>query len=517
MYKKVIYLFSIFLAACGVKGLMNTAESPMPSVLKPFLNPALKPFYFGVASGDPDSQSVILWTRVTPDGSSKKIEVSWRICAEEAMLTALDSGVVITSAERDYTVKIHAQRLSPATTYYYQFSYRGITSVVGRTKTAPKQLTSQLKFAVVSCNNFEAGYFNGFARIAEQDDLDAVIHLGDYIYEYEPGKYGDKNLSRRHLPPKEIVSIHDYRTRYAQYRLDADLQRLHQLYPFITIWDDHEIANNAHATGAANHQPEEGSYTQRSQAARQAYYEWLPVKESPSKKLYRTICYGPLAQWILLDERLEARAAQLSAGRDSLSGLDTSRTMLGDQQRTWLEAQLTAPTSVWSLIGNQVIFSPVIQRQAGRSANMDAWDGYAAERKMIVNHIYEHQTKNVVFVSGDTHSSWAFEVPRSLDDYRQNGRSIGVELGTPSITSANTNERLSQDSTFWVEARLSDPAFNPHLKYVNLRDHGYLLLTIRATELLAEWRYLTTIAEPSIQEYTGHRSRIIQGTSRLIQ
>lgn len=513
MLRNVLCFFVIFSLSCGIKGIIKTGESSVDSGLISHLNPALKPFYFGVASGDPDSQSVVLWTRITPEGRPKTLKVFWRISPSEDMIQAVDSGEVHTSPDQDYTVKPIARNLQASTVYYYQFFYRSVASVIGRTKTAPASGSNQLKFAVVSCNNYEAGYFNGFARIAELDDLDAVIHLGDYIYEYEPGRYGNKNLSRSHQPPKELITLADYRTRFAQYRLDNDLARLHQMVPFINIWDDHEIANNAFATGAANHQKNEGSFLERKSAAQKAFYEWLPVRESPAKKLYRTIKYGSTAQWIMLDERLEARTAPLGTEPKSENSVPS---MLGETQKEWLFAQLSATDCLWSFIGNQVIFSPVIQNQVGRKPNQDAWDGYTLERKSILEFIYEHQLNNVVFLSGDSHSSWAFEVPLTLDDYRQNRRTIAVELGTPSITSANTDERIGLDSTLWVESELKNDSYNPHLKYVNLHDHGYLVLTVRNTEILAEWRYVPQIDEPYIQEFIGHRVRIIRGIPRII-
>lgn len=509
-----MYFFIFFHFSCGVKELFNTKEIPIHEGLIPLLNPALKPFYFGVASGDPDSQSVVLWTRVTPEGRPKNIKVLWRISPFEDLRQVVDSGMVNTSPDRDYTVKPIAQNLQPHTDYYFQFTYQGVSSVTGRTKTTPTSEAQQLKFAVVSCNNYEAGYFNGFARIAEQDNLDAVIHLGDYIYEYEPGKYGNKNLSRKHQPPKELITIQDYRTRYAQYRLDNDLSRLHQLIPFINIWDDHEIANNAYVSGAENHQKDEGIYLERRNAAQKAFYEWLPVRETVPKKLYRTIKYGSLAQWIMLDERLEARSAP---GVAEPQPEGNTPILLGETQKEWLFAQLTTTACQWSLIGNQVIFSPVIQSQVGRKPNVDAWDGYGSERSSVLNYIYGHHLNNVVFLSGDTHSSWAFEVPLAVEDYRQNHRSIAVELGTPSITSANSDERIGLDSTLWVESKLKDDLYNPHLKYLNLHDHGYLMLTVRTTEVLAEWRYVPHIDEAHLEEYIGHRVRIIHGVPRIIQ
>ena len=214
-------------------------------------NQSQAPFYHSVASGDPLSNAVIIWTRVTPE-FEVEVEGKWSVASDEKMENIVQFGDFTTNAERDYTVKTDVQDLEPDTYYFYQFEALGKKSPVGRTKTAAKDSVDQVRFAVVSCSNYEAGYFNAFGRIAALDDLDAVLHLGDYIYEYEVGRYGDTTLGRLHLPDKEIITLQDYRTRYSQYRLDEDFQKAHQMHPFITIWGDHEISHNAYPTGAEN-------------------------------------------------------------------------------------------------------------------------------------------------------------------------------------------------------------------------------------------------------------------------
>ncbi|NJN42238.1 MAG: hypothetical protein HC811_08470 [Flammeovirgaceae bacterium] len=222
---------------------------------------SLKPFYHGVASGDPLADRVIIWTRVTPETQMESIDVTWEVSETDDFQVVTHSQTTTTSPERDYTVKVDVDELQPDKIYYYRFKALDGISITGRTKTAPTSAKDSLKFAVASCSNYEWGYFNAYERIGERDVLDAVIHLGDYIYEYGPGRYGDTTIGRFNLPPHEIVSLLDYRTRYSLYRLDQGLRRVHQQHPFITIWDDHELANNNYVDGAQNHQSDkEGDF-----------------------------------------------------------------------------------------------------------------------------------------------------------------------------------------------------------------------------------------------------------------
>ena len=252
MSAKIVY--GLFVILCCLS--CNPPLEQLPKDINAVYYDAAKaPFYHGIASGDPLKDQVIIWTRVS-SSSAKAIEVKWAIGTDEKMANITTSGQTTTDESKDYTVKINVTGLRPNTTYYYQFEALGKKSMIGRTKTTAVDNTDKVQLAIVSCSNYEAGYFNGFARLAERADLDAVVHLGDYIYEYGPGTYGDTTLgkNRQHLPAKEIITLSDYRTRYAQYRLDPDFQKVHQQHPFITIWDDHEFANNLYQSGAENHQ-----------------------------------------------------------------------------------------------------------------------------------------------------------------------------------------------------------------------------------------------------------------------
>ena len=480
-----------------------------------YFNPALKPFYHGVASGDPKPHSVLIWTRITPDKTENNVPVNWEFARDLTFDDIVANGSTDALRENDFAIKLRVKGLEPGSNYFYRFNIAGVNSSVGRTKTAPEGRSTELKFAIISCSNFEAGYYNALSRISEIPDLDAVVHLGDYIYEYGPDVYGDKSLDRKHLPGSEIISLNDYRTRYAQYRLDRDFQRVHQMHPFISIWDDHEISNNSYVEGAQNHDEErEGAYESRKQAARKAYDEWMPMEYQDRGRLFRKLEYGDLLDWIMLDERLEGRTKQVKSDT-SAAYLDPSRSMLGKPQLDWFKTQLSQSDAIWKLIGNQVIFSDVSFASYGWNKNMDAWDGYPVEKDNIIHYLIDDQIPNVVFLTGDTHSSWAFEVPIDIPDYLHNGRVAAFEFGTPSVTSANSNEGRSDEEVIEGEFNLKQD--NPHLKYTNMRDHGYLLLTVRETEIIAEWYYVDTIHKRSIRQHLGKKLRVLRRGKSIVK
>ena len=259
-------------------------------------------FKHGVASGDPTQDAVILWTRVTPLNTSisTDIPVAWEVASDPEFKSLVTNGSTKVSAKTDYTIKIDALGLQAGTSYFYRFSSGSTISVMGKTKTLPKGNVERTKLAVFSCSNYPAGFFNVYGLAAKQDDIDAVLHLGDYIYEYGRDGYATENaeaLGRLVLPEGEIISLNDYRTRYAQYRTDKDLQALHSVAPFICVWDDHEIANDTYVGGAQNHQDNEGDFEQRKLSALQAYFEWMPIRpvvEGNKEIINRTFKFGNL-------------------------------------------------------------------------------------------------------------------------------------------------------------------------------------------------------------------------------
>ena len=419
-------------AACGLV---------LPVGLRAQAPPAGDRFPHGVASGDPLADRVVLWTRVRP-ALSRTPDVRWQVAEDPAFARVVASGAVRTAAVRDFTVKVDAGGLEPATTYYYRFQADGAASPIGRTRTLPREGASHLRLALVSCSNYPYGFFNVYARLAARADLDAVLHLGDYIYEFENGRYGDGTaLGRVPRPAGETVSLADYRERYATYRADPDLQEVHRQHPFITVWDDHELANNAWREGAQNHQPEsEGDWRPRRDAAWRAYLEWMPVREQPdlAPRLYRSFRFGGLADLVMLDTRSRR---DLQAGRDDVARLaDPGRSMLGAAQEAWCfdelrESQRAA--TPWRLLGQQVLFARMTP--AGRSVqNADNWDGYQGARERVLDVLERERVRDVVVLTGDVHSSWAMDVPRSAwSGYsaRTGEGSLAVEIVTPAVSS----------------------------------------------------------------------------------
>ncbi|XOV94332.1 MAG: alkaline phosphatase D family protein [Bacteroidota bacterium] len=463
-------------------------------------------FKHGVASGDPLNDRIIIWTRVTPVDPNAPVEVDWEFATDAAFNSILKYGKYTTVSDRDFTVKVDVSGLNPGTKYYYRFKALGETSVTGKTKTAALYADS-LVFAVVSCSNWEWGYFNAYGRIADRENLDAVIHLGDYIYEYGIGS-GDTTIGRYNDPPHEIITLDDYRTRYSLYRKDKDLMSVHANHPFIVIWDDHEIANNSYKTGAQNHQEDEGSYETRKAIARKVYYEWMPIREG--EKLYRKFSFGQLAEVFMLDERLEGRSMQLENIEDP-EYQSTDRSMLGEGQLEWLKTNLSTTESTWKIIGNQVIFTDLDRSLVfpNRPRNMDSWDGYPAEKRDIASSIVENKIHDVIWITGDTHSSWAFNtIVEGVSD-----KPFAVEFGVTSVSSSNYDERVSIDTV-----RMAEELYikgNPHLKYSNLSEHGYLLLTLSSSRAMAEYYFVDTVRKPSENESLGFKCMVNSGVPSI--
>ncbi|TQV64782.1 MAG: alkaline phosphatase [Halothiobacillaceae bacterium] len=331
-------------------------------------------FDHGVASGDPQDDGVILWTRITP-AAAATLKIDWEVASDASFSSVVTKGSFVTSAARDYTVKVDVQGLQPDTAYFYRFKRGETVSPVGRTRTLPVGAVDQVKLGVFSCANFPAGYFHVYAEAAKRDDLHAVVHLGDYIYEYEKDGYASQDavaLGRVSLPAGELLTVSDYRARYAQYRGDKDLQALHAALPFICVWDDHEIANDGYENGAENHNATtEGDYNLRRAAALQAYYEWLPIREQdPANplRIYRSFDFGDLMSLHMLDTRHIGRDAQLAYANyiDPTTGAfdaasfqadmaHPDRQLLGIEQTQWLQGQLAASTATWQVLGQQVL------------------------------------------------------------------------------------------------------------------------------------------------------------------
>ena len=447
------------------------------------LHPELAPFYHGVASGDPLSDGVIIWTRVTPEvppNPGENINVNWRVSNDIDFTNVVASGIAITSDARDYTVKVDVNGLSPYTCYYYDFEYEGINSLIGRTKTAALNTSDSLRFAIVSCSDYAAGYFNSYASIVERDDIDAVIHLGDYLYEYVAIAGVD---GRTVEPANEIISLSDYRTRHSHYKLDQDLRNMHQQYAMISVWDDHESANDSWKDGAQNHSPAtEGTWTNRKASSKQAYFEWMPIRENTqdSVRLYRKIQYGDLMNLYMCDTRLEGRDEQVAATSSEIN--DTNRRLLGVDQYDWLQGELQNSTSQWNILGQQVMMAPLTA--LGLVLNTDQWDGYPAERERFNNDILNNNIENLVVLTGDIHSSWANDLPGPNYNSSTGQGSMGVEYVVTSVTSIGI--------PFNVPSEIITLA-NPHIKWSNLDKRGYLILDVNQNRIQGDWVFCDNV------------------------
>jgi len=479
--KNLVPVKKCFLAFAMLLNLGLTAQTARIS-----LNPSLKPFYHGVESGDPMPDKMIIWTKVTPDtGLLGDIDVYWQIATDTSFDNIVNYGKLVATEANHYTVKTDVCGLQPSTFYYYMFQALGRNSIIGRTKTAPDNLadSDSIRFAVASCSSWEHGYFNAYQRISERNDIDAVVHLGDYIYEYATGDYSSNINGREYDPPTECLDEIGYELRYSQYKLDDQLRRIHQIYPFITVWDDHETANDAWKGGAQNHTPgTEGNYFDRKNDATNTYFKWMPIRKpdpNDAIRIFRTLRYGKLLDLIMLDTRLYDRDEQ-----DLGSTNNANHQLMGPVQRAWFLQQLSDTTTRWKIIGNQVMFAPL--QVFGAAVNADQWDGYNFERNIIQNHIINNNINDVVILTGDIHTSWCNDVPGPNYNANTGAGSVCVEFVASSITSSNSPLPVGQNII---------KSLNPHMKYINLTDKGYYILDVKKNRVQADYRFVSTVTQ----------------------
>lgn len=469
-------------------------------------------FRHGVASGDPLADRVIIWTRITDPSVRNSLEVEWRVATDEALTRIVARGTAASMAARDFTVKVDVAGLEPGRTYYYVFVAGGQRSTVGRTRTLPPRGAGRARLAVVSCANYGAGYFNAYRCIANRDDIDAVVHLGDYIYENTAGVLGKgPEAGRVTLKPMTAATLEEYRLVYAAYRSDVDLQRVHARHPFIAVWDDHELTDNAWADGAAGHDPLRGPWKPRQAAAYRAYLDWMPIRESTQTgiRLYRSFSIGDIADLVMLDTRSQRDRQLLPAEIRKQDG--GRRSMLGRAQEEWLTERLRASVAdgtAWRLIGQQIMFSAL---NPPGTLIPDFWEGYPAARRRMLDMLQRGKLTNVAFLSGDFHSSWALDVlydPAST--LRPDLPPLAVEIVTPAISSvplfaeADMRERAAA-----IQARL------PQVKYVDGERNGYVLLEVTRERLQAEWYFVPNVTTRSDAESRGAAFVCESGSARL--
>ncbi|MAP95651.1 MAG: alkaline phosphatase [Ponticaulis sp.] len=536
------------LASCATSGTVTDSGS---SYFR--MNSTDVSFDHGVATGDAMADRIVFWTRATPASNVPQVYVTLVYSTDEQSIQDYVDGVepqgpsqilfdhVETSASRDFTVKTDVNGLAPDTVYYYAFIAQTKTGLVvsskGRTRTLPTSGGEKLSLAVISCSNWPFGYFNAYKALSERDDIDAVVHLGDYIYEYGIDGYGGdigEQLGRRHDPVTEIVSLEDYRTRHRQYKTDPNLQAAHARAPWFCTWDDHESTNDSYRTGAQNHNPEdnEGDWTSRKQRAVQAYLEWMPVRDPQpgraQESIYRKVDFGDLATIFMLESRLTGRSDEISwfdeltpdmsmpevmtkVGEVRQRVDDPSRTMLGKVQEDWLDAGLKSSVSsgkTWQLLANQVImaevkppnlpkvlteeqkallppgfgqmlmmFSPLEQ-----AWNLDAWDGFTAARKRLYSSAQDAGAR-LVTITGDTHTAWA-------NDLHNGDALVGVEFGCTSVTSPGLGTSIPIENMGQLFADA-----NEDVVWHDPFGNGFTMLTLTPEKAVADFYKVTTVLE----------------------
>ncbi|MEM7666827.1 MAG: alkaline phosphatase D family protein [Pseudomonadota bacterium] len=508
----------------------SAAAASAPAVARSFGSG----FTHSVASGEPHATDVLLWTRYVADAETT---LDWQVSESQDFAKPVSEGQVKASPNRDWCVKTIANGLAPNRWYFFRFvAPDGTASPTGRTRTLPQGPTEKFRMAVFSCANFGFGWFNSYAHAVEANDCDVALHLGDYIYEYGAGTYpsgGQAHPNRVLSPDTEIVALTDYRLRYATYRADPDLQRLHQVIPMIAIWDDHESTNDSWKDGAQNHQPDtEGEWTVRKSVAKRVYREWMPV----SDEAYATYEVGDLATLFRLDTRLEGRDEQLDLGKvlegktDPQAAIealvtfrngdwaDADRHLLGEVQETWLAEGLAASKSrgaTWQVLVQQVLMGNLktpssivdglgdglpdwirqrliaasLASQVGLPANMDAWDGYPAARERALTGALEADA-NLLVLAGDTHNGWAFEL--DLD-----GARAGVEFGVPGVTSPGLERSLQAVPP--ADFAAAAVSANEQLKWADTSQRGYMIVELTPERATTEYRFVAGIKQRSTQ------------------
>lgn len=531
-------------------------------------------FDYNVASFDPTDSQIILWTRVSPaTASSQKVTLTYDLATDAGFAQIVKTEMLDASVNDDFTVSVDISGLKSNTKYFYRFTITNtkVISPIGETKTLAKTgEASEVKFAVCSCSNYPAGLFNVYGAIAASE-ADVVLHLGDYIYEYGAGQYGSNPdtiaLGRLHLPANEILSLDDYRTRFKQYRSDPQLQLAHQKKPFICVWDDHEVANDAYKDGAQNHNQNEGDFQARKERAIKAYHEYIGVRTLVDEKIYRSFSFGNILDLHMLDTRIIGRDKQLAyADYFTQTGLDAeafqkdwlsaSRTILGREQLNWLGSAIGAGKGAWQVLGQQVLMgkmyvpaelllaivqivgevdatgsaSPAtfkmfqtllvqLTQIKGRFLandktltpqemariqtvlpyNLDAWDGYPVEREMVYAMA---KGKKLIALSGDSHNGWYSQL--NANDKSQAGR----ELATSSVTSPGFEEYLGADPASLGGFEQALALLVDDLQYLDASRRGYIMAKFTVSEIVSEWRYVSTITSPTIATTVGHSETI---------
>lgn len=459
------------------------------------------PFEAGIASGDPTPDGVVLWTRLshevleaTGEHLRETLDVRWEVAEDRGFRRVVRSGTAGALRDLGHAVHVEVEGLEPARDYHYRFMLGDAITPVGRTRTAPAvgAPLARLRFAFASCQHYEHGYYTAYRHMAAED-LDFVLHLGDYIYEGPAGGGG----VRAHEGP-EVRTLEAYRARYATYRSDADLRNAHRVAPWIVTWDDHEVDNNYAGDIAEDDQSPEALLLRRA-AAYQAYYEHMPLRRSsmpsgPDMRLYRRMRFGDLLELNVLDTRQYRDDQPCGDGRRRPCADHTrlDRTLLGSTQRAWLLDGLTSSTARWNVLAQQVLMARLRGpgERGGASDEetyaMDMWDGYPVERARLLDAVADARVRNPVVLTGDIHSSWVCDLPRRFDG--RDRRPVATELAGTSITSGGDGMPITEAGVRILEA-------NPHVRFYN-GQRGYVTVTLSARRWQSEFRVVEAVTRP---------------------
>ncbi len=510
-----------------------------------------KGFTHGIASGEPSQGSVLLWTRYVGNGN---VKLTAEISNSPDFAGVIIGGEVDALVDRDHIAKITVQGLDPNHWYFYRFiAPDGSKSAVGRTRTLPEGPTPKFTIGVVGCSNLPFGYFNAYAHAAQNAELDLMVHTGDYLYEYPAGTYPSKEQAlpgRKLNPVTEMVHLADYRLRYAAYRSDPDLQRIHQVLPMIAMWDDHEFANDAYKDGAENHDSSEGDWETRKRVAERVYREWMPVGDMEyGNSRWSEYQIGDLATIFMTESRIGARnepvdlVAALRGQQDIQKALETfrddvwqdpDREMIGREQEAWLASGMQkskASGTKWQVWSQQCVMgelklpqeainwvaddAPAFAKQRlavgamaakiGLPINFDSWDGYPQARERALS-VAQQADADLIVLSGDSHNAWAFDLVTS-------DGAAGVEFGGHSVTSPGIESYLTGANPDVAATALTET--NPQLQWADTAHRGYMTVTLTPERATSTWHFLDTIRAKSIAMMGSKSQTVLRGTNRL--
>tara|TARA_R110002095_G_scaffold184553_5_gene161751 strand:+ start:1536 stop:2993 length:1458 start_codon:yes stop_codon:yes gene_type:complete len=449
-------------------------------------------FTHGVASGDPDRNSVLLWTRLV-SSSSPELELTWELSPDPTLDQILKTGTVTAKKEHDFCVKVIVDQLVPGTTYFYRFRHGDIFSATGRTQTLPRE-ANHIRIGVANCAKYTGGYYHAYDALADTDDLNVVIHLGDYIYENGATQPGDsyypsfQATGRQHNPPHTCVTLQDYRTRYAQYRQDPELLKLHARYPIINIWDDHDIAKLPSQNLPSGEPVYDEAWKQRFNNSLQAWHEWIPSRVKQGDVIYRDFQFGNLVNLLMVDTRVCCKS-DVTKTEESLK--DLSRHIVGDTQLSWLMNSILEHKTTWNIMGNQLLF-------ANKGSDWNRWGGFPTDRNRLIDFLTQHPQINFLITTGNAHN------PHHYVAKEKNNPNILLHEVLPGSISSGNNTEKSRSKPDKLKKQIQDQENNENLLWYHNDAHGFIIIDLTPKHALVEWYFVTDIRKKQYQVYKAH-------------